>query len=154
MYPLFTTGSAQTLSCDSDIFQPLCPGAVTKCTCTVTGTTSNTRWLFTTLNSCPGSGNFISLAQAAPCAPPNPSSSGTCGAYLSASNNNPIVQSCPMSTLNITANPSLNGLVIECRDLSSGLPGTLSGTGNITIIGTWSTDICIELLPHEKLLIM
>ena len=129
------TGGAQTLPCDSNISQPLCPGTVTRCTCTVTGTTSNTRWLFTTLTMCPSSSNTIALTQPTPCAPTSSSSSGTCGPYLSVANNNPIGSSCPTSTLNITADPGLNGLVIECRDLSSGLPGTLFGTGNISIIG-------------------
>ena len=124
-----STGDAQSLSCDSNIAQPLCTGTITKCTCAATGII--TRWNFPTLNQC--AGNIITLTQLAPCS----SSSGTCGAYLSASNNSPSQanSSCPSSTLNITANQALNGLTIECRDVSSGSPGTLIGTGNINIAG-------------------
>ena len=125
-----STGDAQSLSCDSSIAQPLCPGTITKCTCATTGII--TRWNFPTLNQC--AGNIIILTQVAPCS----SSSGTCGAYLSAANNSPSQagSACPSSTLTITAvNQSLNGLTIECRDISSGSPGTLIGTGNISIAG-------------------
>ena len=129
MYELTcSTGEAQSLSCDSNITQPLCPGTITKCTCASGGTT--TQWRFTTLNLCPDKFNVITLTQLAPCS----SSSGTCGAYLSAANNSPSQagSACPSSTLTITANQALNGLIIECRDVSSGSPGTLIGTGNIT----------------------
>ena len=125
-----STGDAQSLSCDSNIAQPLCPGTITKCTCATTGII--TRWNFPTLNQC--AGNIIILTQVAPCS----SFSGTCGAYLSAANNSPSQagSACPSSTLTITAvNQSLNGLTIECRDISSGSPGTLIGTGNISIAG-------------------
>ena len=132
MYELTcSTGDAQSLSCDSNITQPLCPGTITKCTCASGGAT--TRWNFTTSNQCPDKFNIISLTQLAPCS----SSSGTCGAYLSAATNSPSQagSACPSSTLTITANQVLNGLTIECRDVSSGSPGTLIGTGNINIAG-------------------
>ena len=132
MYELIcSTGDAQSLTCDSNIAQPLCPGTITKCTCAATGII--TRWYFTTLNLC--ASNTITLTQLAPCS--SLSSSGTCGAYLSAANNSPSQagSACPSSTLTITANQALNGLTIECRDVSSGSPGTLIGTGNITIAG-------------------
>ena len=89
-----STGDAQS---------PLCPGTITKCTCAATGII--TRWNFTTLNLC--AGNIITLTQLAPCS----SSSGTCGAYLSAATNSPSQagSACPSSTLTITANQSLNG---------------------------------------------
>ena len=81
--------------------------------------------------------NLIALTQLAPCSLSAASSSGTCGAYLSAVSNSPSQagSACPSSTLNITANQSLNGLTIKCRDVSSGSPGTLIGTGNINITG-------------------
>ena len=128
MYELpCSTGDAQSLSCDSNITQPLCPGTITKCTCASGGTT--TQWNFTTLNLCPDKFNVISLTQLAPCSSLS-SSSGTCGAYLSASNNSPSQagSACPSSTLNITAHQALNGLIIQCRDVSSGSLGTLIGT--------------------------
>ena len=130
-----STGDAQSLSCDSNIAQPLCPGTITKCTCASGGTL--TRWNFTTLNPCPNNFNFIALTQQAPCSSSLLSASGTCGAYLSAASNSPSQagSACPSSTLTITANPSLNGLTIECRDVSSALPGTLIGTRNINIAG-------------------
>eukprot|EP00731_Ephydatia_muelleri_P011121 Em0006g15a len=125
-------GHAQNLTCDTSITQPLCPGAVVSCTCVVSGTSSLTRWVFTTTNPCLSKSNLISLAQPSPCAPPTGSSQDICGAYLSAANNNPMVPTspCQVSTLNITANPSLNGLVLECRDLA-----TLVGTRNVSIVG-------------------
>ncbi|KAL5494295.1 hypothetical protein EMCRGX_G015596 [Ephydatia muelleri] len=137
MYELTcSTGDAQSLSCDSNITQPLCPGTITKCTCASGG--AATRWNFTTLNQCPDKFNIITLTQAAPCS--SSSSSGTCGAYLSAATNSPSQagSACPSSTLNITANQSLNGLTIECRDVSSGSPGTLIGIGKITIAENYS----------------
>ena len=129
------TGDAQSLSCDSNITQPLCPGTITKCTCASSG--SFIRWNFITLNQCPNNFNFIALTQQAPCSLSAASSSGTCGAYLSAANSSPSQagSACPSSTLNITANQALNGLTIECRDITSGSPGTLIGTGNINIAG-------------------
>ena len=128
-------GDAQSLSCDSNITQPLCPGTITKCTCAITG--GLTQWRFTTLNQCQNNFNYIVLTQLAPCSLSAASSSGTCGAYLSAANNSPSQagSACPSSTLTITANQALNGLTIECRDVSSGSPGTLIGTGNINIAG-------------------
>ena len=134
MYELTcSTGDAQSLSCDSNITQPLCPGTITKCTCASGGAT--TQWRFTTLNLCPDKFNIITLTQLAPCS--SLSSSGTCGAYLNVATNSPSQagSACPSSTLNITANQALNGLIIECRDVSSGSPGTLIGTGNINITG-------------------
>ena len=128
-----STGGAQSFSCDPNIAQPLNPGTITKCTCASGGATI--RWNFTTLNLCPDKFNIISLTQLAPCS--SSSSSGTCGAFLSAATNSPSQagSACPSSTLTITANQSLNGLTIECRDVSLGSPGTLIGTRNINIAG-------------------
>ena len=108
------TQTCPEFSCDSNITQPLKPGTITKCTCASGGTT--TQWRFTTLDLCPDKFNVISLTQLAPCS--TLSSSGTCGAFYSAANNSPSQagSACPSSTLNITANQSLNGLTIECRD--------------------------------------
>ena len=132
---MHASAGAQT-SCDASLSTPLCPWTMVSCTCNTIGTFAQTRWVFTTLNlQCPSGSNYIALAQCASV------SSGTCGPNLSAANNNPIGSSCPTSTLNITANPSLNGLVVECRDLSSGSPGTLVGTKNISVVGKYY--ICI-----------
>eukprot|EP00731_Ephydatia_muelleri_P009755 Em0005g341a len=99
-----------------------------------------------TLNQCPNNFNYIALTQQAPCSLSAASSSGTCGAYLSAATNSPSQagSACPSSTLNITANQSLNGLTIECRDVSSGSPGTLIGTGNINIAESVMASKCVH----------
>eukprot|EP00731_Ephydatia_muelleri_P009744 Em0005g330a len=140
MYELTcSTGDAQSLSCDSNIAQPLCPGTITKCTCAITGVV--TQWNFPTLNLCPSISNLITLAQLTLS---SSSSSGTCGAYLSAATNSPSQagSACPSSTLTITANQSLNGLTIECRDITSG-SRTLIGTRNITITASFSKRVFI-----------
>lgn len=131
------TGKAQTLVCDSAINQPLCPGTVAKCTCTVTGSGSTTRWKFSTLNPCPIGLNLINLAQPSPCIPDESTYGyGQCGSFLYAANNNQSsTLPCQISTLSVTANVALNGLAFECRDLTFGLPGTFIGGGNISIAG-------------------
>ena len=132
------TGNAQVLLCDPAINQPLCPSTKTTCTCIVNGTYSETGWNFLTLNLCPSSYNSINLPQPDPCAPPATFSSGQCGPYLTASNyapNKTRDDPCQTSILTITANPALNGLVLECRDYASSILGTSSGTKFINIIG-------------------
>lgn len=125
-----TAADGSNFSCDFNTSQPLCPGTISKCTCTVNDPRFATRWFFNAQTQC---GNtFISLAQSYPCDPPYPSSSDTCGPYLIATNN-PSNSSCSISTLTITANPSLNGLVVECRDTSTSYPGVLYGTRNISV---------------------
>lgn len=130
--------NAQVLVCDSAISRPLCPSTTITCTCNVNGTFSSTRWNFSSLDPCPRFYNAITLPQPYPCAPPLSVSGGQCGPYLNASNISPNKTgkaSCQMSTLTITANPALNGLVFECQDYASSAQGTSSGTKDITIIG-------------------
>ena len=100
----------------------------------VAGTTSNSRWVFTSIKPCPSTSNMISLAQAPMCYPPLPSSMGTCGTYLSAANNDPMGSGfpCQVSMLTIIADPSLNGLMFECLDMTT---GTLAGSRNVSMIG-------------------
>eukprot|EP00731_Ephydatia_muelleri_P034709 Em0073g6a len=50
-------GHAYSLTCDASLSQPICPGAMVSCTCTVAGTTSNTRWVFTSIKPCPSTSN-------------------------------------------------------------------------------------------------
>eukprot|EP00731_Ephydatia_muelleri_P031114 Em0022g628a len=56
---------------------------------------------------------------------------GNCGPYLEVGRNG---LECNSSVLNITADVSLNGMVFECRDLSTGYPGTLIGNTTINIV--------------------
>ncbi|KAL5460196.1 hypothetical protein EMCRGX_G033624 [Ephydatia muelleri] len=56
---------------------------------------------------------------------------GNCGPYLEVGRNG---LECNSSVLNITADVSLNGMVVECRDLSTGYPGTLIGNTTINIV--------------------
>lgn len=81
------------------------------------GTFSTTRWIFSVPDGeefCLN--NLIELLQPMPC---YPGSSDSCGAYLMAANNDPGEGStCTTSTLTISAQPKLNNLQVECRDMS------------------------------------
>lgn len=127
--------NAQVMVCDSAASKPLCPSTTIACVCTVNGTYSDTEWNFLTLNQCPSFFNAINLPQPFPCAPPASFSSGQCGPYLTASNTKIGSGPCQTSTLTITANPALNGLIFECRDYSSSDQSTSSSTQTISIIG-------------------
>ena len=130
------SGTSKMFSCDSAASKPLCPGTLTTCTCTVAGAAnSNTRWRFFSMTDfclC----NFISLSQPYPCAPmQGPSSTGVCGPYLSAANRNPgSGLPCNVSYINITAHPSLKGMLVGCQDMSA-VPDTWVGNVTLSIVG-------------------
>ena len=130
-------GHTQSFSCDAFLYKPLCPGTVGKCTCVVNGTTSSTRWSFFTSQSSLLCNPAIDLTQAGGLGSTCPLSMGTCGLYLRAANQRPAGDQgpCQTSTLNITADPHLNGVAAECKDLQSGLPGALIGNITIQIVG-------------------
>ena len=130
-------GNTQSFSCDAFLYTSLCPGTVGKCTCVVTGTTSSTRWSFFTPQSSLLCNPAIDLSQAGGLGSTCPLAMGTCGLYLRAANQRPAGDQgpCQTSTLNITADPHLNGVAAECRDLQSGLPGALIGNITIQIVG-------------------
>ena len=130
-------GHTQSFSCDAFLYKSLCPGSVGKCTCVVTGTTSSSRWSFFTSQGSLLCNPAIDLIQAGGLGSTCPLSMGTCGLYLRAANQRPTGDQgpCQTSTLNITADPHLNGATAECRDLQSGLPGALIGNITIQIVG-------------------
>ena len=103
----------------------------------VTGTTSNTRLSFFTPQGSLLCNPAIDLSQAGGLGSTCPLAMGTCGAYLRAANQRPTsaLGSCQTSTLNITADPHLNGVAAECRDVQSGWPGALIGNITIKIVG-------------------
>ena len=121
--------SAQNFSCDADVSKPLCPGTVVTCTCLVTGTVSYTQWRFNRL--CPSALNYIAFQQVAPCA----SLYGTCGPHITATNYASSSSMCQISKLKVTMVASVSGLVTECRDTTTGLPGAFIGNGSFTILG-------------------
>ena len=103
----------------------------------VTGTTSSTRWSFFTPQGSLLCNPAIDLPQAGGLGSTCPLAMGTCGAYLHAANQRPTSDqgSCQTSTLNITADPHLNGVAAECRDVQNGWPGALIGNITIEIVG-------------------
>ena len=132
-------GHTQSFSCDAFLYKPLCSGTVGKCTCVVTGTTSSTRWRFFTPQGSLLCDPAIDLSQAGGQGSTCPIAMGTCGPYLRAANQRPTSDQgpCQTSTLNITADPHLNGVAAECRDLQSGWPGALIGNITIQIVGEY-----------------
>ena len=121
--------SAQSFSCDADVSKPLCPGTVVTCTCLVTGTVSYTQWIFNRL--CPTARNYLAIQQVTPCA----NLSGTCGPYITATNYASSTSACQISKLKVTMATGVNGLTTECRDTTTGLPGTFIGNGSFTVLG-------------------
>ena len=101
------------------------------------GTTSSTRWSFFTPQGSLLCNPAMDLTQAGGLGSTCPLAMGTCGLYLRAANQRPTGDQgpCWTSTLNITADPHLNGVAAECRDLQSGLPGALIGNITIQIVG-------------------
>ncbi|KAL5500726.1 hypothetical protein EMCRGX_G012322 [Ephydatia muelleri] len=122
------TASAQSFSCDADVSKPLCPGTVVTCTCLVTGTVSYTQWIFNRL--CPSARNYLAIQQVTPCA----NLSGTCGPYITATNYASSTSACQISKLKVTMATGVNGLTTECRDTTTGLPGTFIGNGSFTVL--------------------
>eukprot|EP00731_Ephydatia_muelleri_P029805 Em0021g328a len=116
------------MSCDVDVSKPLCLGTVVTCTSVVTGTVSQTRWILKT--SCPSGHNYIAFPQIYPC-----SSSGTCGPYITATNFATGATTCQTSRLKVTMATNISGLVVECRDFTTGVPGTLVGNASFTLQG-------------------
>ena len=133
----FTTGDAGSFMCDATVHQPLCPGTIARCTCIVSGTYSTTRWIINIPNGVEFClYNFIELLQPYPCSPPAMGSSDSCGAYLTAANKDSGVgRVCNTSILTILGHSGLNGLQVDCRDMSKGLPGDIIGNASINIIG-------------------
>ena len=133
----FTIGDAGSFMCDTTVYQPLCPGTIARCTCIVSGTYSTTRWIINIHNGvelCPY--NFIELLQPYPCSPPTMGSSDTCGTYLTAANKDSGVgRVCNTSILTILGHFGLNGLQVECRDMSLSLAGGIVGNTSISIVG-------------------
>ena len=133
----FTIGDAGSFICDAALYRPLCPGTRVQCSCVVGGSYSITRWIFTSfsgLQFCLH--NFIELLQPPPCLPPIIGSVGSCGGYLTAANRDPGQGlPCSTSTLTISAHTVLNGLHIECRDMSQEEFGILVGNSSIIIVG-------------------
>ena len=128
VFGLIFSASAQNFTCNVDISKPLCPGTVINCICAVTGTVSQTRWIFSSV--CPSTHNYISFPQLSPC-----SSSTTCGPYITATNLVSSGGSCQTSKLTVTMMGSISGLGTECRDLSTGLPGALIGSASFISLG-------------------
>ena len=95
----------------------------------VTGTISSTRWSFPSGNLCPSTSNNIDLSQigGGSCSVVM----GMCGPNLLAANQPPATPAspCQTSTLSITANATLNGLVAQCTDLQNSMM-----IGNTTIM--------------------
>lgn len=133
---------AQTMSCDVDVSKPLCLGTVVTCTSVVTGTVSQTRWILKT--SCPSGHNYIAFPQIYPC-----SSSGTCGPYITATNFATGATTCQTSRLKVTMATNISGLVVECRDFTTGVPGTLVGNASFTLQG----EQCLHCWLKKKKLI-
>ena len=128
---------AQTFSCDASLATPLCPRTVASCTCEVTGTMSQTRWKFSA-SLCPG--GLIALGQTPPCQGRGaPSSRGTCGPFLEASNVMGAGQGyCNTSMLNIRVNLMLGGLDIQCWDMAY-LPPRIVGGITLLVVG----NVCV-----------
>ena len=120
----------------------------------VTGTTSSTRWSFFTPQSSLLCNPAIDLSHAGGPGSTCPGAMGTCGAYLRAANQGPTsaLGSCQTSTLNITADPHLNGVAAECRDLQNGWPGALIGNITIEIVGKGHVlvHVTLQILQYSK----
>ena len=137
LYAVICQGVARGFTCDAALYHPLCPGTKIQCSCVVGGSYSTTRWIF---NSFSGEEfclhNFIELLQPPPCLLPVVGSIGSCGGYLTAANRDPVQGlPCTTSTLTISAHTTLNGLQIECRDMSQEEFGILVGNTSIFIVG-------------------
>ena len=108
------------------------------CTCVVTGTVSQTWWIFN--HPCPGGLNNIPFLQVAPC-----SSSDTCGPHITATNMaSTTTTSCQTSKLKVAMFPGVSGLKAECRDFSYGLPGMLSGNASFILQGVFPWSFCMH----------
>ena len=125
---LTTLANGQTFLCDAALATPLCPGTTAVCTCGVTAGQILTQWTFPQLHPCLQKFDRIQLTQVAPCS--SNTSAGNCGPSLTAANKDPAIYgaACSFSTLTVTADPSMNGLVIECQNPISG-----STIGNATV---------------------
>ncbi|KAL5515658.1 hypothetical protein EMCRGX_G000858 [Ephydatia muelleri] len=123
----FVLGSIgiESFSCDALSFEPLSPGDVTTCNCTAT----SPRWNFRLLssNSIPPCGRISTILQNEKCPSGNCESAQVCGAHLSAVYID-AAASGYISTLTITAHPTLNGLIIECLAIDNRIIGHLSIT--------------------------
>eukprot|EP00731_Ephydatia_muelleri_P011123 Em0006g17a len=115
------SANGQSFLCDAVLATPLCPGTSASCTCALVGETHHlTQWTFQYLHPCVHKFDRILLTQVAPCS--TYTSTGTCGAFLTAANRDPAIfgAACNSSVLTITADLSIHGLGIQCQNLISG----------------------------------
>ena len=115
------SANGQSFLCDAVLATPLCPGTSASCTCALVGETHHlTQWTFQYLHPCVHKFDQILLTQVAPCSAYT--STGTCGAFLTAANRDPAIfgAACNSSVLTITADLSIHGLGIQCQNLISG----------------------------------
>ena len=104
----FLTGDADGFSCDPSLSMPLCSGDMVACTYIAHANSSGTTvWKFLNGKEC-----AIKVPQQC-ITPATINRTLTCGEHLNAAYN------CSTSSLNITADISLNGLVIQCWDKST-----------------------------------
>ena len=122
---VFGSIGIESFSCDALSFEPLSPGDVTTCNCTAT----SPRWNFRLLssNSIPPCGRISTILQNEKCPSGDCESAQVCGAHLSAVYID-AAASGYISTLTITAHPTLNGLIIECLAIDNRIIGNLSIT--------------------------
>ena len=123
--------NGQSFLCDSVLATPLCPGTIATCVCGTTPGLLMAKWSFQRLQPCPLRFNLIMLTQVAPCSAYT--STGTCGAYLTAANRDPAIfaSACNSSVLTVTADPSINGLEIMCQNP---ITGSTIGNASVAVI--------------------
>ena len=97
-----------------------------------------TQWSFLGYHLCPQQFDHIQLIQFSPCSAYT--STGTCGAFLTAANRDPAIfgAACNSSVLTITADLSIHGLGIQCQNPISG-----------AVIGNASLSVLCKLWRHQ-----
>lgn len=144
------TGRSQSFFCDAEVYRPLCPGSVASCSCTTTGRTSFTKWNFPKSNLCLPDNHILLGQYRTVCAQKE---LHNCSSYINAFyvNNG---TNCSTSTLKITAHPILNGIEIECRDLTTSEAGELIGTATLGIVGIPEKPMLEQIIAQTNGLIM
>lgn len=143
---IHVSAGAQNFSCDASLSKPLCPGIIARCNCTLNSRLPITRWSFSGPNNtdlCEATNNNFDLVQLGgdSCNENN----GICGSYLRVANQPSVDYSSPCytSTLNITANSGINGVVAKCLDL---WPSSMMiGNVTITILGKLTVQLQLIL---------
>ena len=141
-------GRCQSFTCDAEAHRPLCPGSVASCMCTTTGKTSFTQWNFPNSNLCLPDNQILLGQYRGSCAVKG---LHHCSSFLNAiyvGNGT----NCSSSKLIIIGHSSLNGIDIECRDLTSSEAGTLIGNATLDIVSKFA--FCLSPLNVDRVLII